>query len=80
MDINLRRAKTIEEMPVLVEGGGVLECRALDRESACEFIEGALGRFGYRSRGRVEKGVLRGFIQLVTGLSVAEVGRRIWQY
>ncbi len=80
MDINLRRVKTIEEMRGIVEGGGVLECRALDRESACEFIGWVLDRFGYRRLGRAEKGVLRDFIQFVTGLSTAQMGRRIRQY
>ena len=54
MDINLRRVKTIEEMRALVEGVGALECGALDRESACEFVEWVLGRFRYRRLGRAE--------------------------
>lgn len=43
-------------------------------------MERELARLGYRRLGCVEKGVVRDFIQFVTGLSVAQVGRRMRQY
>jgi len=40
------RVKAIEEMRTLL-AGVPLECRALDRASACELLEWTLKRFGY---------------------------------
>ena len=78
--MNLRRVKTMDEMRALVEGGVGLECRALDRESACECVQWTLRRFRYRGLRRADRGVVRRFLALVTGLSMAQLGRRVRQY
>ena len=80
MDINLRRVKTMDEMRALVEGGAQLECRVLDRKSACDCIQWTLRRFRYRPLGRADRCVVRRFLALVTGLSAAQLGRRIRQH
>ena len=80
MDINLRRVKTIEEMRALADGGDSLECRVVDREAVCELLEWVLGRFGYRGLPRADKGVVRRFLVVFTGLSEAQLDRRIGQF
>ena len=80
MDINLRRVKTIDEMRALADGGALLECHALDRESVCKLLEWVLARFGYRRLRRADKGVVRRFLLVFTGLSEAQLDRRIAQY
>jgi len=79
VDIDLRRVKTIEEMRTLL-AGVPLECRALDRASVCELLEWTLGRFGYRRLGRADKGVVRRFLMRFTGLSEAQLDRRVRQF
>ena len=80
MDINLRRVKTIEEMRSLADGGGLLECRVVGREAVCELLEWVLGNFGYRHLRRADKGVVRRFLVVFTGLSEAQLDRRIGQF
>ena len=80
VDINLRRVKTIDEMRALAVDGGSLECHALDRESVCELLEWVLGTFGYPRMSRADKGVVRRFLLVFTGLSEAQLDRRIAQY
>ena len=80
MDINLRRVKTMDEMRALAVDGGSLECHALDRESVCELLEWVLGTFGYPRMSRADKGVVRRFLLVFTGLSEAQLDRRVAQY
>ena len=77
--MNLRRVKTIGEMRSLM-GDGSLECRPVDRESVCELVQWTLARFGYGRLGRGDKGVVRRFLMLFTGLSKAQLDRRIRQH
>ena len=75
-----RRVKTMDEMRALTVGGGSLECHALDRESVRELLEWVLGKFRYRRLARSDKGVVRRFLLQFSGLSEAQLDRRIAQY
>ena len=59
MDINLRREKAIDEMRSPIVGGGILECRALDRDSACECVEWTRRGLGHGCFGWADQGVAR---------------------
>ena len=79
MDINLRRVKTVGEMRALM-GDGSLECQPVDRESVCELVQWILARFGYGRPGRGDKGVGSPLPVRFTGLSKAQLDRRIRQH
>ena len=74
------RLETLEQVRRFVEGIGEVDFELTDRESACGFIRRTLVRFGYHGQGKGEKGVLRAYMGKVTGMSRAQMTRRIRQH
>jgi len=64
--------------PKAVEGGSeALEARALSVGEKYDWIEEVLIRFSYRRLKRAEKGVIRRYIERITGYSRSQVSRLI---
>ena len=76
-DKNLR---TVEQVKQFLEGSQALEFTATSVEEKYEWIEGVLREFKYATLKKAEKGVIRQYVQKVTGYSRAQVGRLITNY
>lgn len=72
--------QTIDEIRAFVDGSQAVGFQTTDRDEAHRFIGQTLRQFGYTRRGRADKGALRAYLMTVTGLSRAQVTRRIQQY
>ena len=71
---------TVEQVRQFLEGGEALEFRGLKAEEKYSWIEEVLIRFSYPRLKKAEKGVIRQYIQKITGYSRAQVSRLIAQY
>ena len=76
-DANL---KTIEQIKEFLEGSDGLEFEAVSVEEKKTWIEDLLIKFAYLRLRRSEKGVIREYIQKVTGYSRSQTERLIAQY
>ncbi len=72
--------QTLEQVCDFLAGSTALDFVVEDREAAYGFIEDQLRRFGYLRLGRTDKGLVRGYLINVTGLSRAQVARLIGQF
>lgn len=80
MKLHTQGLQTIDEIRAFVGGSQAVDFEITDRDEANRFIGQTLRRFGYTRRRRSDKGVLRAYLMTVTGLSRAQVTRRIRQY
>jgi transposase InsO family protein len=78
--MNDGRLQTIEQVKKFLEGSEVLEFRGLSAEEKYKWMEVGLVRFSYLKLNKTEKGVIRRYIQKVTGYSRAQVSRLISEY
>jgi len=78
--MNDERLQTIEQVEQFLEGSGAVEFRGLTVEEKYGWIERVLVRFRYHGLKRAEKGVIRRYIEKVTGYSRAQVSRLIGEY
>jgi len=76
-DANLSKIEHIEEF---LEGSDRIDFEAESVEEKKSWIEGTLIRFDYLKLKRKEKGVIRGYVQKVTGYSRAQTERLIGEY
>ncbi|MFW0860158.1 MAG: integrase catalytic domain-containing protein [Dehalococcoidia bacterium] len=70
----------MEQIKQFLEGSEALEFKALDVEEKYDWIETVLMRFKYYRLKRSKKGVIRRYIQKVTGYSRAQVCSLIREY
>jgi len=80
MIMNDERLQTIEQVKQFLEGSEALEFGGVSIEERYRWIEGVLKRFGYYRLKRAEKGVIRRYIEKVSGYSRAQVSRLIGEY
>lgn len=78
--MNDDKLKTIEQVKQFLEGGERVEFRGITIEDKYGWIERVLVRFRYHRLKRVEKGVIRRYIEKVSGYSRAQVSRLIGEY
>lgn len=78
--MNDGRLQTIEQVKQFLEGSEALELRGASVEERYRWIEGVLERFGYYRLERAQKGVIRRYIEKVSGYSRAQVSRLIGRY
>lgn len=71
---------TVEQVRHFLEGSEALEFRGLKVEEKYYWIEEVLIRFSYPRLKKAEKGVIRQYIQKITGYSRAQVSRLIAEY
>ncbi len=78
--MNDERLTTIEQVKQFLAGSEALTFRGVSIEERYPWIESILVRFTYFRLSRAEKGVIRRYIEKVSGYSRAEVCRLIRQY
>lgn len=71
---------TLEQVRAFVAGNAPVSFTLTDRASAHAWMADTLWRFGYTRASRADRGVLRQYLTTVTGLSRAQVTRRITQF
>lgn len=71
---------SLEEIRVFLEGTAAVEFSASSRQEVYRWVEGTLVWHEYASQGKVGKGLLRRYVEKMTGLSRAQVTRLINSY
>ena len=78
--MNDEKLTTIEQVKKFLEGGETLRFKGVLIEERYRWIELVLVRFRYHRLNRAEKGVIRQYLQKVSGYSRAQVCRLIRRY
>ncbi len=78
--MNDGQLQTVEQVRGFLEGSEVVEFRGLTVQEKYYWIEEVLIRFRYHRLKRAEKGVIRRYVQKVTGYSRSQVSRLIAEY
>jgi len=78
--MNDKKLNTIEQVKQFLEGSEALEFGGVSIEERYRWLETVLVRFKYSQLRRVEKGVIRRYIEKMSGYSRAQVCRLIRQY
>jgi len=78
--MNDEQLQTLEQVNQFLDGSEALELRGLSTEEKYRWIEEVLIRFKYHRLKRGEKGVIRRYIEKITGYSRAQVSRLIRRY
>ena len=80
VNIDTHRVKTLDDVRVFLASSSAFQFTLADREAAYPWIEATLIQLGYRKLMKVEKGLLKTYVEKVTGISRAQVTRLIAQY
>jgi transposase InsO family protein len=78
--MNDGQLQKVEQVKKFLEGSKTLEFRGLSAEEKYKWTETVLVRFSYLRLKKAEKGVIRQYIQKITGYSMAQVSRLIREY
>ena len=78
--MNDEKLQTMEQVRQFLEGSEAVEFRGLTTKEKYYWIEEVLIRFSYYRLKRAEKGVIRQYVQKVTGYSRSQVSRLIAEY
>jgi len=78
--MNDRQLQTVEQVRQFLEGSEAVEFRGLTIEGKYNWIQEVLIRFNYHLLKRDEKGVIRQYLEKVTGYSRSQVTRLIAEY
>ncbi len=78
--MNDGQLQTVEQVRQFLEGSEAVEFRGLTAKEKYYWIEEVLIRFRYHRLKRAEKGVIRQYIQKITGYSRSQVSRLIAEY
>src|ERR1700730_904435 len=71
---------SLEQIRAFLEGSGEVQFKGDSRSEIYEFVSRTLHQQGYRKLGRAGKGLVRLYLEKMTGLSRAQVNRLIRQY
>ncbi len=80
MQVETDGLRTLEEVEAFVNRHAGAEIKALGRAAAYAQIGTVVRRFAYWKRRRAEKGLLRRYLQLTTGLSESQLTRLVGRY
>jgi hypothetical protein len=75
-----KKLRTLEQVKQFVDNSRGIAFNGLNQKEKYHWIEEVLRRFQYQRLKKAGKGVLRQYIEKVTGYSRAQVNRLIWQY
>ncbi len=78
--MNDARVMTMEELAAFLETSDAVTFKGRSREENYAWIEGTLRRYAYASLPRAQKGMLRRYLEKMTGYSQAQLSRLIAQY
>lgn len=71
---------SLEQIRAFLEGSQPLGIEVPAREAAYDWMAAELRRFGYTRLGKADKGLVRHYLEKVTGLSGAQTTRLITQF
>ena len=80
LDMNDQQLQTVEMIKQFLDGSQAIDFEGKGTEDRYSWIEGVLNRFKYLRLQKVEKGIIKRYIEKVTGYSRAQVTRLIRQY
>ena len=75
-----RQLRTLEQVKQFVDGSQGIEFNGLNLKEKYHWTEEALKKFKYPWLKKAGKGVIRQYIEKVTGYSRAQVNRLVWRY
>jgi len=78
--MNDQKLTTIQQITEFLAGSEELEFEGISKEERYQWIERELVRFTYIQRGKADKGVIRRYLEKMSGYSRAQVCRLIKQY
>jgi len=78
--MNDENLKTIEQVRQFLEGSEETKYKGITVEEKYDWIEGILVKFRYIKLNKAEKGVIRRYIEKVSGYSRAQATRLIGEY
>jgi transposase InsO family protein len=78
--MNDEKLQTVEQVKRFLEGSEALGFKGLSVEDKYRCIEATLLKFGYHRLKRAQKGIIRRYLERITGYSRAQVSRLIGQY
>ena len=80
MKLDTQRLQTLDQVREFLAGSRPLDLQPETRAEAYAFVAEILQRFDYSRQGKVDKGLIRRFLNKVTGLSRAQVTRLLHQH
>ena len=80
MTLRTERIRTLDQIRAFLDGNQPADFELTDRTSAYAFVRRTLVRFEYHSLGKPDKGLVKRFVEKVTGFSRAQITRLIQQH
>ena len=78
--MNDSHIETLEQVRQFLDGAAVMKITILSKTECYRWIRGVLVRFRYRTLGKADKGLIRRYLQQISGYSRAQIARLIKQY
>jgi len=75
-----KQLRTLEQIKQFVDSSQEIEFNGIDLREKYRWTEGVLKKFQYQRLKKAGKGVIRQYLEKVTGYSRAQVNRLIWRY
>ena len=79
MTLQTQRVQTLEQVRRVAEGNEPVDFAVADRASAYDFIGRTFVQFDYSALGKADKGAVKAYLAKLTGLSRAQLTRRMAQ-
>ena len=80
MTLRTERIRTLDQVRAFLDGSEPADFELADRTTAYAFVRRTLVRFGYHGLAKPDRGLVKRFIEKVTGFSRAQVTRLIRQH
>ena len=80
MTLRTERIRTLDQVRAFLDGNQPADFELTDRTSAYAFVRRTLARFEYHGLRKPDKGLVRRFVEKVTGFSRAQTNRLIAQH
>ena len=78
--MNDSHIETLEQVRQFLDGAAVMEITISSKADCYQWIQGTLVRFQYLSLGKADRGLIRRYLQQISGYSRAQIARLIKQY
>ncbi len=80
MTLQTERVRTLEDVRAFLTGSQALDFDGVDREGAYDLVRRTLVRLDYDQLGKRDKGLVKRYLEKITGLSRAQLTRLVAQY
>ncbi len=78
--MNDSHIETLEQVRQFLDGAAVIKITIPSKTECYRWIREVLVRFQYRTLGKADKGLIRRYLQQISGYSRAQIARLIKQY